>query len=199
MVCLASICSTERMTVDVHALSVADSPLSTCSGAHGESSPFSAMQQEYLAGVPGVAWSSACGRSPNALIEPSRMARPIVALARNPEPYRLPRELSPIAVRTGPFTTVNGAVPVVACQSARDTPPSPRNESQAASTTGKYDGRQPARAALIAASRTVSARFRCGRAMTTSDGARAVVARISARYASVTGTTGSPSVQPREA
>ena len=122
----------------------------------------------------------------------------MVALARNPEPYRLPREFSPIVVRTGPFTTVNGAVPVVDCQIARDTPPSPRNESHAASTTGKYSGRQPARAALIAASRTVSARFRCGIAMTTSDGARDVVARNSARYDSVTGTTGRPSVQPRE-
>jgi hypothetical protein len=53
MVCLASMCSTERMTVEVHALSAADSPLSVCSGGHGESSSFSAMQQEYLAGVPG--------------------------------------------------------------------------------------------------------------------------------------------------
>src|SRR6202042_3345614 len=191
-------CSTERMTVEVHALSVAASPLSTCSGAHGESSSFSAIQHEYLAGVPWVAWSSTCGRSPNALSEPSRIARPMVALARNPDPYRLPREFSPILVRTGPFTTVNGAVPVVDCQIARDTPPSPRNESHAASTTGKYSGRQPARAALIAASRTVSARFRCGIGMMTSDGPRAVVARNSARYDSVTGTTGRPSVQPRE-
>jgi hypothetical protein len=52
---------------------------------------------------------------------------------------------------------------------------------------------------LIAASRTVSARFRCGMPMIMSDGARAVVARNSARYDSVTGTTGSPSVQPRAA
>ena len=54
-------------------------PRSVCSGAHGESSSFSAMQHEYLAGVPWVAWSSTCGRRPNALIEPSLMARPIVA------------------------------------------------------------------------------------------------------------------------
>jgi hypothetical protein len=181
IVCRASICMTDLMTVEAQALSPALRPLSTCSGGHGESSSFSAMQHVYLAGVPWVAWSSTCGRRPNALIAPSLMARPIVALARNPDPNRLPRQLRPIRFLTGPLTTVNGAVPVVDCQIPLRVPPSSRNESQAASTTGKYSGRQPARAALIAASRTVRFRFRCGIGCTTSWGSRAVVARNSSR------------------
>ena len=83
------------------------------------------------------------------------MARPIVALARNPDPNTLPWLFSPIRSRTGPFTTRNGAVPVVLCQIARGAYPSATSDSQAARTTGKYSGRQPARAALMAASRTV--------------------------------------------
>ncbi len=132
------------------------------------------------------------------MIAPSLMARPTVALARNPDPHTLPRELNPSVVRSGPNSTENGAVPVVDCQIDRDTMPSSRNASHAASTTGKYSGRQPASAALSAASRTVSALLRCGIGMSTSSGSRAVVARNSARYDAVTGTTGSPSVQPRD-
>ncbi len=85
---------------------------------------------------------------------------------------------------------------MVDCQIDRDTMPSAMNASHAASTTGKYSGRQPASAALIAASRTVSALLRCGIGISTSPGSRAVVSRNCARYDAVTGTTGSPSVQP---
>ena len=157
------------------------------------------MKQEYLPGLPWVAWSNTCGFSPRALIAPSLMARPTVALARNPDPHTLPRELKPSVVRSGPNSTENGAVPVVDCQIARGTMPSARNASHAASTTGRYSGRQPASAALIAASRTVSALFRCGIGRITSSGSLDVVARNSSRYDAVTGTTGRPSVQPREA
>jgi hypothetical protein len=115
-VCRASMCTHDRMMIAVTALSVSASPNSACSPGHGLSSSFSAMQNVYLAGVPWVAWSSSCGRSPNALSTPSRIARPIVALARNPEPNTFPRLFSPIRSRTGPFTTRNGAVPVVDCQ-----------------------------------------------------------------------------------
>ena len=44
------------------------------------------MHAVYFAGVPCVAWSSWCGRRPKALMAVSRMARPIVAFARKPEP-----------------------------------------------------------------------------------------------------------------
>src|SRR5712664_287511 len=110
------------------------------------------------------------------------MARPAVALARNPDPHTLPRALNPSAVRSGPKSTENGAVPVVDCQIDRDTMPSRWNASHTASTTGKWDGRQPASAALIAASRTVSALLRCGIEISTSSGSLAVVARNSDRY-----------------
>jgi hypothetical protein len=47
------------------------------------------------------------------------MARPMVALARNPEPNTFPWLFSPIRSRTGPFTSTSGAVPVVLCQMPR--------------------------------------------------------------------------------
>ena len=139
------------------------------------------MHAVYFAGVPCVAWSSWCGLRPKALMAVSRMARPIVAFARKPEPNTFPLLFSPIRSRTGPFTIRKGAVPVVLCQIARVAYPSLVSDSQAASTTGKYSGRQPASAALIAASRTVHCRFRCGIEKTTSSGSRLVMTRNSAR------------------
>ena len=138
IVCLASMCSTERMTVEVTALSARANPWSAASDGQGESSSFSAMKQEYLPGFPWVAWSKTCGFRPSPLIAPSLMARPTVALARNPDPHTLPRALNPSVVRSGPKSTENGAVPVVDCQIDRDTMPSRRNASHAASTTGRY-------------------------------------------------------------
>ena len=54
-VCRASMCRQERITIAVTALSGAARPNSVCSGDHGLSSSFSAMQNVYLAGVPWVA------------------------------------------------------------------------------------------------------------------------------------------------
>ena len=79
------------------------------------------MHAVYLAGLPWVAWSSTCGRRPNALIAVRRIARPIVAFARKPDPNTFPAPLRPIRSRTGPFTRSIGAVPVVLCQIARGT------------------------------------------------------------------------------
>ena len=70
---------------------------------------------------------------------------------------------------------------MVDCQIDLVTMPSHRNASQAASTTGKYSGRQPASAALIAANRTVRFLLRCGMGISTSSGSRLVVAMNSAR------------------
>ena len=136
MVCRASMCSTERMTVEVTALSAGPNPLSAASDGQGESSSFSAMKQEYLAGLPWVAWSKTCGLRPRPLIAPSLMARPTVALARNPDPHTLPRELKPERFRTGPNSTTNGAVPVVDCQIDRGTMPS----RQERVPRGQHDG-----------------------------------------------------------
>jgi hypothetical protein len=55
LVCRASMCRQERITIAITALSGAARPNSVCSGGHGLSSSFSAMQNVYLAGVPWVA------------------------------------------------------------------------------------------------------------------------------------------------
>ncbi len=184
------------MTIAVTVLSAGSWPCSTAKLGHGLSSSFSAIQQAYLAGVPWVAWSSTPGRNPNALIAVSRIVRPIVALARNPEPKMLPLLLTSMRSRTGPFTSRNGAEPVVLCHKALVPMPWARNASRAASTVGKYSGRQPAITALMAARRSVQMRFRCGIASSTSPGSRSVCARNGASSSSVHGTTGNPSVQP---
>jgi hypothetical protein len=55
LVCRASMCTQERMTIAVTALSDAARPNSVCRVGHGLSSSFSTMQNVYLAGVPWVA------------------------------------------------------------------------------------------------------------------------------------------------
>ena len=67
----------------------------------------------------------------------------------------------------------------------------------AAPTTGKYSGRQPAMMALMAAFSAVTARSRTGSKRSTCSGAHGPAASMRATSASVGGTTGSPSVQPR--
>ena len=94
----ASMWTQDLMIMLVPALSARSSPKSACSGGHGLCSSFSAMHAVYLAGVPWVAWSSWCGRRPKALIAVSLMARPMVALARKPEPNTAP--LRPPSRRT---------------------------------------------------------------------------------------------------
>ena len=113
--------TTERIVIAVTVLAPASNPCSTWNGGQGDSSSFSAMHAAYLAGLPCVAWSSSRGRRPNALIAVRRSARPIVALARKPDPNTLPLLLSPIRSRTGPLTRSIAAVPVVLCQIARGT------------------------------------------------------------------------------
>ena len=147
-------------------------------------------------GMPWVDCSSSCGRIPNTLRTTSPTARAIVALARKPGPSTPPAELIPSSPRIGPFTTIRGAGPLVLCQPPPVTTRCCISASQAASTTGRYSGRHPAIAALIAACSTVHSRPRCGTAATTSARGRGVAARNSSTTSAVTGTTGSPSVQP---
>ena len=70
---------------------------------------------------------------------------------RKPGPNAPPAVLNPSSCRTGPLTTMSGAGPLV------DWKPPPRaarsrmSASNAARTTGKYSGLQPAIAALTAA------------------------------------------------
>ena len=67
----------------------------------------------------------------------------------------------------------------------------------AASTTGRYSGRQPAITALIATFSTVHSARSGGSTHTTSPGARDVPSSIRSTRSSVGGVTGRPSVQPR--
>jgi hypothetical protein len=64
---------TERIVITATVLSSGPNPNSSWNAGQGLSSWFSPMQQVHFAGVPCVAWSSACGRSPNALIAASRI------------------------------------------------------------------------------------------------------------------------------
>jgi hypothetical protein len=92
----------------------------------------------------------------------SPIARATVALARNPGPKTPPVQLKPRRARIGPLTMISGAGPLVLCQPAPLPPARSRmSASHAARTTGKYSGRQPAIAALIAATSTVTVRSTC--------------------------------------
>ena len=66
--------------------------------------------------------------------------------------------------------------------------------SIAASTTGKYSGRQPAITAFIAAFSTVMTRFLTGSSPSTSDPNRPTWSRNRSTASAVGGTTGSPSL-----
>jgi len=119
----------------------------------------------------------------------------MVAFARKPGPNAPPAQLMPRRDRTGPFTTISGAGPLVDCQAPR-LARSWVTACQAASTTGKYSGLQPAMIAFAAACATVMLRPRCGCEPMISAGSRSVVARQASMSDRVAGTTGRPSVQP---
>jgi hypothetical protein len=117
----------------------------------------------------------------------------MAAFARSPGPRILPVQLSPMRSRTGPFTTIGKARPVVLCDI---TGPMPEKASTTAMTAGRYSGRHPAMTAFAAASCTVHSLPRWGARQSTSPGSRAVWARNSSTNSPSGGTTGSPSVQP---
>ena len=143
-----------------------------------------------------MACSSTWGTIPNALRTIRPIARATVALARKPGPKTPPVELKPSSWRIGPLTTISGAGPLVLCQPPPVAERSRISASHTASTTGKCSGRQPAMAALMAASSTVHSRFRWSMRPMTSRRSRAVRARNRSSSGSDTGTTGKPSVQP---
>ena len=171
-------------------------PVSVASGSHGLSSSFSPKQIAQRPGMPCVVWSNTCGTTPNALRSISPSARGIVALGRKPAAKIPPVELIPSSPRIGPLITISGAGPLVDCQPPPFAARSRMTASQAASTIGKYSGRQPAITALIAAVCTVHSRSRWSMRHSTSSGERLVWARNSSTSASVAGITGRPSLQP---
>jgi hypothetical protein len=171
-------------------------PPFSANGSQGDSSSFSATQTCQRPGRPWVACSRTCGWMPNALRTMRPTARGIVAFGRNPGPNAPPAVLKPSSFLIGPLTTISGDGPLV------DWKPPPRaarsrmSASNAARTTGKYSGLQPAMAALIAAVCTLTSRPTCSRAPMISSGSLPVVARNASRSGWDTGTSGSPSDQP---
>ena len=104
-------------------------------------------------------------------------------------------EFIPMACVIGPFTITPGR-PVGRRQQPWMLNSSVHAASTAASTTGRYSGLQPAITALIATFSTVHSTRSGGTTATTSSGSRVVPSSMRST-ASVGGTTGRPSVQPR--
>ena len=101
-------------------------------------------------------------------------ARPIVELARLPWPSTLTPQFMPIARVPGPLQTITGPTGIVVASTPCMLNSSVHAASTAASTHGRYSGRQPAITALIATFSTVTSTRSGGDLATTSSG-RAVV------------------------
>ena len=97
--------------------------------------------------------------------------------------------MSPDTISTGPDPPVEAVEPWKLYASSF-------SASSAASTVGKYCGRQPAITALIAASCTEQWRPVVPWLATISSGGRPAAARKRSTRSRAGGTTGSPSVQP---
>ena len=97
----------------------------------------------------------------------------------------------------GPLTIRSGVTGCVVAWTASRLNGGCDTASTAASSTGKYSGRQPAMTALMASFSIVASPWRGGRMATTSRGSRVVCRRNSATRPSVGGMIGRPSVHPR--
>ena len=156
----------------------------------------SAMHRLYLPGLPWVDLSEMPGSIWKTLRRISRTARPMVALGRLPGPNRFTSAFMPMSSTRGPLTTRSGAEPPVLAVEPWKLKSGRSIASKAATSTGKYAGRQPAMTALTAAACSESSRPVAGcLAMTVSAG-RSSAASISCTRSTCGGTTGRPSVQP---
>ena len=99
--------------------------------------------------------------------------------------------------RIGPFTITTGPTGIVVASTPWMLNSSVQIASTAASTTGRYSGKQPAITALIATFSTVAGARSGATIATTSSGARVVPASIASTRREEGATTGRPSVQPR--
>ena len=172
-------------------------PRETESGVQSGSVSSSAKQKVYLPGLPCIARSISPGRPPPTLRMMSWKARPMVALARLPWPSAFRPQFMPMRRATGPFTTMTGPAKWVVQSRPCMEKPGISAASTAASTVGKYSGRQPDMTALMAAFSTVQGARLGGISPMISSAARVVPASIRATRRSVGGTIGRPSVQPR--
>src|SRR5580765_720904 len=170
---------------------------STCSGSHGLASSFSPKQKVYLAGCPTVDLSNCLGVAPPILAIINRSALPMVALARHPWPSTFAPELIFKRRRHGPLTIIIGAtLPVVVCTLSRLNPGS-STPFVAATTSGKYSGKQPAITALAASFSITALPFNGGIAPREKCLSNPLAATIISTAAPVGGRTGRPSLQPR--
>src|SRR3990172_2189929 len=137
------------------------------------------------------------GVAPPTLTHTSRSARPIVAFARQPGPKTPAPQLTSSATRTGPLITTSGAGALVVADTPCRSKASSHTASTAASTTGRYSGRQPAITAFTATFSTVARPHWGGTSAPSSPPSRPDAATARATRSRVGGTTGSPSVTPR--
>jgi transposase InsO family protein len=121
----------------------------------------------------------------------------MVALARQPGPNTPAPELMSSLARIGPFTITSGATASVVPETPSRQKRSSHIASTAATTTGRYSGRQPAITALTATFWTVARPNRGGTSAITSSDGRPTAAIAAITRPAVGGTTGSPSVTPR--
>ena len=140
--------------------------------------------------------SSVPGREPQTFRMIKRIARPIVRLARQPGPKRLSPALMSSSRATGPLTIMSTAAPAVEVPGPWYAQRGSPMASTPATTTGKYSGRHPAMAALIAAFSAVTATFRWAMNATSRPGSSPAASSSARTRVSVGGMTGRPSVQP---
>ena len=120
----------------------------------------------------------------------------MAALARLPCPSAPRPMFMPARWRMGPFTTTAGAAPMVVAHTPCALNSSVQHASTAATTTGRWSGRQPAMTALMATFSTVAGARSGGMTATVSWGSRAMPSSIRSTRSGVGGTTGRPSVRP---
>src|SRR5207237_6350568 len=155
------------------------------------------MQYVYRPGWASVDMLTTPGVAPPTFTQTRRSARPIVALARHPEPKTPAPQLMSSAVRIGPPTITSGDGAFVVADTPWRSNASSHTASTAAITTGRYSGRQPAITALTATFSTVAPPMFGGTTATTSCAPRRVPPSMRTTRSGVGGTTGSPSVRPR--
>src|SRR3984957_18119424 len=121
----------------------------------------------------------------------SRTGRPIVALARLPEPKALQPPFMPISAATGPLTISRGAAACVVAWTPFKLNAWSVSVFIAARTTGAYLGLHPAMTSRV------STPQRGATLHSTMSGSPPRASTIAATFSRVGETTGRPSVQPR--
>ena len=153
------------------------------------------MQYENFDGLPWVAMSWRPGHPPPTFIRMRRMARPMVALARNPGPKRPDPECNPTVRAIGPLTMTSGATGCVVAWTPKRLNSGSSIASAAATITGNAKGSHPAITAFTASFRTVQSRQRG--AIRPSDLAPSAPPSIARTRSAVGAMIGSPSHHSR--